>query len=175
MTLTNISGTTTVGAKTLVRVRPRGFCAGVVRAVDIVELALEAYGAPVYVHHEIVHNRYVVDQLRPPRGYFRRDDRRGARGRCAGFQRAWRAAARARRSQGTQSASDRRHLPARDESASGGAEICARRAHADSDRPSRSPGNCWHVWRSSRANDCGGERGGSGPAEGARCRSGSRF
>lgn len=52
------------GRKTLVRVRPRGFCAGVVRAVDIVELALEAYGAPVYVHHEIVHNRYVVDQLR---------------------------------------------------------------------------------------------------------------
>ncbi len=52
------------GRKVLVRVRPRGFCAGVVRAVDIVELALEAYGAPVYVHHEIVHNRYVVDQLR---------------------------------------------------------------------------------------------------------------
>ena len=52
------------GGKTLVRVRPRGFCAGVVRAVDIVELSLEAYGPPVYVHHEIVHNRYVVDQLR---------------------------------------------------------------------------------------------------------------
>lgn len=52
------------GEKILLRVRPRGFCAGVVRAVDIVELALEAYGAPVYVHHEIVHNRYVVDQLR---------------------------------------------------------------------------------------------------------------
>lgn len=52
------------GHKVLVRVRPRGFCAGVVRAVDIVELALEAYGAPVYVHHEIVHNRYVVEQLR---------------------------------------------------------------------------------------------------------------
>ena len=51
-------------AKKLVRVGPRGFCAGVVRAVDIVELALEAYGPPVYVHHEIVHNRYVVDQLR---------------------------------------------------------------------------------------------------------------
>jgi len=47
-----------------VRVRPRGFCAGVVRAVDIVELALQAYGPPVYVHHEIVHNRHVVDQLR---------------------------------------------------------------------------------------------------------------
>lgn len=52
------------GGKTLLRVRPRGFCAGVVRAVDIVELALEAYGPPVFVHHEIVHNRYVVDQLR---------------------------------------------------------------------------------------------------------------
>ena len=50
--------------KILIRVRPRGFCAGVVRAVDIVELALEAYSPPVYVHHEIVHNRYVVDQLR---------------------------------------------------------------------------------------------------------------
>jgi 4-hydroxy-3-methylbut-2-enyl diphosphate reductase len=66
--LTNIQGTNNgpggEGVKTLVRVRPRGFCAGVVRAVDIVELALEAYGRPVYVHHEIVHNRHVVDQLR---------------------------------------------------------------------------------------------------------------
>ena len=50
--------------KKLVRVGPRGFCAGVVRAVDIVELALDAYSPPVYVHHEIVHNRYVVEQLR---------------------------------------------------------------------------------------------------------------
>ena len=55
---------TKIAAKALLRVRPRGFCAGVVRAVDIVELALEAYGAPVYVHHEIVHNTYVVEQLR---------------------------------------------------------------------------------------------------------------
>src|SRR6202049_2770683 len=50
--------------KSLIRGRPRGFCAGVVRAVDIVELALQAFGPPVYVHHEIVHNRYVVEQLR---------------------------------------------------------------------------------------------------------------
>lgn len=55
---------TDTNGKVLLRVRPRGFCAGVVRAVDIVELALEAYGAPVYVHHEIVHNTYVVEQLR---------------------------------------------------------------------------------------------------------------
>jgi 4-hydroxy-3-methylbut-2-enyl diphosphate reductase len=43
---------------------PRGFCAGVDRAIRIVELALERFGAPVYVRHEIVHNRFVVDRLR---------------------------------------------------------------------------------------------------------------
>lgn len=43
---------------------PRGFCAGVDRAVRIVELALERYGGPVYVRHEIVHNRFVVDSLK---------------------------------------------------------------------------------------------------------------
>ena len=43
---------------------PRGFCAGVDRAIDIVELALARYGAPVYVRHEIVHNRFVVDSLK---------------------------------------------------------------------------------------------------------------
>ena len=43
---------------------PRGFCAGVDRAIQIVELALERFGAPVYVRHEILHNRYLVDRLR---------------------------------------------------------------------------------------------------------------
>ncbi|BBG61214.1 4-hydroxy-3-methylbut-2-enyl diphosphate reductase [Providencia rustigianii] len=43
---------------------PRGFCAGVDRAISIVERALEIYGAPIYVRHEVVHNRYVVDDLR---------------------------------------------------------------------------------------------------------------
>lgn len=43
---------------------PRGFCAGVVRAIDTVERALELHGAPVYVRHEIVHNKYVVESLR---------------------------------------------------------------------------------------------------------------
>ncbi|PZO88073.1 MAG: 4-hydroxy-3-methylbut-2-enyl diphosphate reductase [Sphingomonas sanxanigenens] len=43
---------------------PRGFCAGVDRAIRIVELAIEKYGAPVYVRHEIVHNKYVVDTLK---------------------------------------------------------------------------------------------------------------
>ncbi|WP_071469162.1 4-hydroxy-3-methylbut-2-enyl diphosphate reductase [Roseinatronobacter thiooxidans] len=49
---------------TLYLAAPRGFCAGVDRAIKIVELALEKWGAPVYVRHEIVHNKYVVDGLR---------------------------------------------------------------------------------------------------------------
>src|SRR2546429_608642 len=43
---------------------PRGFCAGVERAIEIVERALELHGAPIYVRHEIVHNKYVVQDLR---------------------------------------------------------------------------------------------------------------
>ena len=48
----------------LILANPRGFCAGVDRAIEIVERALESFGAPIYVRHEIVHNRYVVDRLR---------------------------------------------------------------------------------------------------------------
>ncbi|HKQ58421.1 MAG TPA: 4-hydroxy-3-methylbut-2-enyl diphosphate reductase [Candidatus Eisenbacteria bacterium] len=50
--------------RTLYLAAPRGFCAGVDRAIDIVDMALEIYGSPVYVRHEIVHNRHVVDALR---------------------------------------------------------------------------------------------------------------
>ena len=49
---------------TILMAAPRGFCAGVDRAIRIVELALQKYGAPVYVRHEIVHNKFVVDRLR---------------------------------------------------------------------------------------------------------------
>ena len=63
-------------SKRVLLAEPRGYCAGVDRAVETVERALEKHGAPVYVRHEIVHNRYVVDtlakpvhrQLRGPRG-----------------------------------------------------------------------------------------------------------
>ena len=54
--------------------KPRGFCAGVDRAIAIVERALELHGAPIYVRHEIVHNKFVVDDLR-------------AKGRCS--SRSW--------------------------------------------------------------------------------------
>ncbi|MBV7394391.1 4-hydroxy-3-methylbut-2-enyl diphosphate reductase [Mameliella sediminis] len=56
--------TDTLPPLTLYLAAPRGFCAGVDRAIKIVEMALEKWGAPVYVRHEIVHNKYVVDDLR---------------------------------------------------------------------------------------------------------------
>jgi 4-hydroxy-3-methylbut-2-enyl diphosphate reductase len=58
------SGLSGKPALTVLLCSPRGFCAGVVRAIDSVEQALKRYGAPVYVRHEIVHNRYVVESLK---------------------------------------------------------------------------------------------------------------
>lgn len=55
---------TAIAGPEVVLAEPRGFCAGVDRAIDIVERALELHGKPIYVRHEIVHNRYVVDDLR---------------------------------------------------------------------------------------------------------------
>ena len=55
------------GAKTILLAAPRGYCAGVDRAVEAVERALELHGAPVYVRKEIVHNKYVVETLTGPR------------------------------------------------------------------------------------------------------------
>ena len=57
---TGVSGN---GEKTLLLLKPRGFCAGVVRAIDIVQIALDTFGPPIYVRKEIVHNRYVVEDL----------------------------------------------------------------------------------------------------------------
>ncbi len=48
----------------VVLANPRGFCAGVDRAIEIVERALDIFGAPIYVRHEVVHNKFVVDGLR---------------------------------------------------------------------------------------------------------------
>ena len=60
LTVDNESPATT---KELLLLKPRGFCAGVVRAIDIVRIALETFGPPIYVRREIVHNRYVVEEL----------------------------------------------------------------------------------------------------------------
>src|ERR1700753_4039653 len=55
---------TTLAETEILLAQPRGFCAGVDRAIEIVERALSLYGAPIYVRHEIVHNAYVVSDLR---------------------------------------------------------------------------------------------------------------
>jgi 4-hydroxy-3-methylbut-2-enyl diphosphate reductase len=60
-------------ARTLMLAAPRGFCAGVDRAIDIVDMALQVYGAPIWVRHEIVHNRHVVDDLRAKGAIFTDD------------------------------------------------------------------------------------------------------
>ncbi len=52
-----------ITSKKIYLISPRGFCAGVTRAIEIVELAIKKYGPPVYVNHEIVHNKYVIDEL----------------------------------------------------------------------------------------------------------------
>lgn len=57
----------------IILAEPRGFCAGVDRAIEIVEKAIQVYGAPVYVRHEIVHNKYVVDDLRAKGAIFVRE------------------------------------------------------------------------------------------------------
>jgi len=63
MPLKPISANTS-GQKKIYLLKPRGFCAGVVRAIDVVKIALDLYGPPVYVRKEIVHNKHVVDELR---------------------------------------------------------------------------------------------------------------
>ena len=63
MTLTANAQPAVTGKK-IILLRPRGFCAGVVRAIDVVRIALDLYGAPIYVRKEIVHNKHVVDELR---------------------------------------------------------------------------------------------------------------
>ena len=63
MPATMSNNLTNSNRKTLLLLKPRGFCAGVVRAIDIVRIALEAFGPPIYVRKEIVHNRFVVEEL----------------------------------------------------------------------------------------------------------------
>ena len=66
--------------KKIFLLKPRGFCAGVVRAIDVVKIALDLYGPPVYVRKEIVHNMHVVDELRQAGAVLSRSSRKCPRG-----------------------------------------------------------------------------------------------
>ena len=70
----------------IILANPRGFCAGVERAIAIVERAIEKFGAPIYVRHEVVHNKFVCDDLRKKGAVFIdvREDHERARGQAAG-------------------------------------------------------------------------------------------
>ncbi|MBE7249138.1 MAG: 4-hydroxy-3-methylbut-2-enyl diphosphate reductase, partial [Actinomycetospora chiangmaiensis] len=68
-----VEGTTGKPPLEILLCAPRGFCAGVVRAIDVVERALAIYGPPVYVRHEIVHNKYVVESLKRKGAVFVRE------------------------------------------------------------------------------------------------------
>ncbi len=120
--------------------QPRGFCAGVDRAIQIVVLALKKYGAPVYVRHEIVHNRYVVEGLQKLGAVFIEElDEIPAEHRAVpgGVFRAWRAEIGAGRCAGAQSVLPRRDLPAGLQGPQAGDAPPAARPPCAADRPFR--------------------------------------
>ena len=71
---------------------PRGFCAGVNMAIEALELAIKAYGTPLYVYHEIVHNKWVVDRFKRQGAIFVNDLSQVPGRRCIALLRPWRAA-----------------------------------------------------------------------------------
>ena len=99
---------------------PRGFCAGVDRAIEIVERALQLFGAPIYVRHEVVHNKFVVDGLRNKGAVFVDE--------LDHLQRPWRVEGSPSRSQTPWPQSVRRHLSVSHQSASGSNAVFTRRA-----------------------------------------------
>ena len=114
---------------------PRGFCAGVERAVETVELALEHYGAPVYVRQQIVHNAHVVRDLEARGAIFVEDESEAPEGATIVFSAHGVAPAVHERSAARRPEHDRRHVPARDEGARAGAPLRGRRLHRRADRP----------------------------------------
>ena len=92
--------------------QPRGFCAGVVRAIEIVERALQKYGPPVYVRHEIVHNKHVVESLKAKGARFVEELSEVPPQRRYDFQRPWGGQERGGRGGGARASGPQRYLPA---------------------------------------------------------------
>ena len=146
--------------------QPRGFCAGVDRAIQIVVLALKKYGAPVYVRHEIVHNRYVVEGLQKLGAVFIEElSRNPARASAmpGGVLGAWRAEIGAGRRAGAQPVLPRRDLPAGLQGPQAGDAPPAPRPPCAADRPCRPP-------RSDRHDGATAGRRGDADRDRGRCR-----
>ena len=150
---------------------PRGYCAGVDRAVQTVERALELHGAPVYVRKEIVHNKHVVEQLRERGAIFVEElDDSIPEGAVTvfsahGVSPAVHAEAERRGLQ-----HDRRHLPAGDQGPPRGAEVRRRGLHDRPHRPRRPRGGRGHDGRGARAHRARRDRGRRRRARGRRSR-----
>ena len=128
----------------VVLAQPRGFCAGVERAIEIVERALERFGPPVYVRHEIVHNKHVVEALKSKGARFVDDVDEIPEGAVTvfsahGVAESVEIAGRARAAGG-----DRRDLSAGDQGAQGGPALRQQGLRGHPDRPRRPSGGRGH-------------------------------
>ncbi len=122
--------------KKILLLTPRGFCAGVVRAIDVVKIALDLYGAPIYVRKEIVHNKHVVDQLRAAGAVFIDELSEVPEGARLIFSAHGVSPEVRREAQKPQAGGDRRDLPLGYQSPSGSCQICQAELHHHSDRTS---------------------------------------
>ena len=133
----SVQSETFPGQKRVLLLKPRGFCAGVVRAIDIVKIALETFGAPIYVRREIVHNRYVVNELAEKGAIFVHEIDDVPDGQRVIYSAHGVSPAVRETQQGPRPQGDRRDLPAGHEGPHRGGEVCQAGIFAGPDRPPR--------------------------------------
>ena len=141
--------------------QPRGFCAGVVRAIEIVERALVKYGPPVYVRHEIVHNKHVVESLKAKGAVFVEELSEVPPNAVTVFSAHGVAKSVEQEAAHARPAGAQRHLPAGHQGAQSGQALRRPGPQADPDRPCRPPGSRRHDGADPGAGDAGAEREGS--------------
>ena len=162
-----IAGTLAPMVRKVLLASPRGYCAGVERAVETVEKALDLYGPPVYVRKQIVHNLHVVRDLEARGAIFVDEETEVPEGETIVFSAHGVAPSVHANAAGAAAEHDRRHLPARDEGARAGAALRRRRLHRRPDRPRRPRGGRRDDGRGARRRSCSSSR--------SRTSSGSRF